>query len=101
MSLTKIHIPVNGRLEPLGWINSDYLVGMRFNEGDVWYWSPPIIPPPHPLAENVEPTDVRHKVGLTIYYVNRAPMVVCVEGSKALVEFEGFASFPGGRKWAK
>lgn len=101
MSLTKIHIPVSGRLEPLGWLSSDYLASMNLREGDVWFWSPPIIPATRPLAANVEPSDIRHKVGLTIYYINRAPVVVCVEGSKALVDFEGFASFPGGRKWAK
>lgn len=102
MSLTKIYIPVSGRLEPLGWLPSEYLLGLRGNDGDVWFWTPPIIPPTHPLAANVEPSEqIASKVGFTVYYINRAPMVTCVEGSKALVEFEGFASFPGGRKWAK
>lgn len=100
MSLTKVYIRVSGRLEPLGWIDSGDLQHWRGYPGDVWCWSPPLRA--SDVNFNEEPSDkLMSKVCFSTVFVNRAPMVVCVEGADRLVDYHGFASFPDGRKFAE
>lgn len=98
MSLTKSYIPVAGRLEPLGWIDSDELKGWyAYHAGDVWRWRPRSRA--SDINVNEEPSEkLVSAVSFTTAFVNRAPMIVCVEGAQVLVDYHGFASFPDGRR---